>query len=173
LPANINNDFARPEQVSQKRSRSTEEIWADALSQPEPAGDSHPADDAGVLQADTVKRRRMHLAILARSDGFAARAGSQNTSFARPNSDSKNQKWRSNAETAILLADDIQGVEYADTVYPTQEGICVQRIYLMDNSKKRVLVVATSEALKIRISRQRWTRKLRHFARTIAWRKFL
>jgi hypothetical protein len=34
FPANINNDFARPEHVSQKRSRSTEEIWADALSEP-------------------------------------------------------------------------------------------------------------------------------------------
>jgi hypothetical protein len=34
LPANINNDFARPEHVSQKRSRSTDEIWADALSEP-------------------------------------------------------------------------------------------------------------------------------------------
>jgi hypothetical protein len=31
FPANINNDFARPEHVSQKRSRSTEEIWADAF----------------------------------------------------------------------------------------------------------------------------------------------
>jgi hypothetical protein len=39
------------------------------------------------------------------------------------------------AETATLLADDIQGIEYADTVYPTREGICVQRVYLMDNSK--------------------------------------
>jgi hypothetical protein len=38
LPANIKNDFARPEHVSQKRSRSTDEIWADALSEPEPAG---------------------------------------------------------------------------------------------------------------------------------------
>jgi hypothetical protein len=136
LPANINNDFARPEHVSQKRSRSTEEIWADASSEPEPAGDSPQADDAGVLEADAVKRRRMHLAILARSAGFAARAGSQNTSFARPNSDSKNQKSRSNAETATLLADDIQGIEYADTVYPTREAICAQRVYLKDNSKK-------------------------------------
>jgi hypothetical protein len=148
LPANINYDFARPEHVSQKRSRSTDEIWADALSEPEPAGDSPPADDAGMLQADAAKRRRMHLALLARSAGFAARAGSQKTSSARPNSDSKKQKRRSNAETATLLADDIQGIEYADTVYPTREGICVQRVYLMDNSKKRVFVVAASEALK-------------------------
>jgi hypothetical protein len=119
LPANINNDFADPEHVSQKRPRSTEEIWADALLEPEPAGDSPPADNAGVLQADAKMRRRMHLALLARSAGFASRAGSQSTSFARPNSDSKNQKRRSNAETATLLADDIQGIKYADTVYPT------------------------------------------------------
>jgi hypothetical protein len=79
LPANINNDFARPEHVAQKRSRSTDEIWADALSEPEPAGDSPPTDDAGGLQADAAKRRRMHLALLARSAGFAARVGSQNT----------------------------------------------------------------------------------------------
>jgi hypothetical protein len=75
FPANINNNFARPELVSQKRSRSTKEIWADALSEPEPAGDSPPADDAGVLQADAVKRQRMHLAILARSAGFVHEPG--------------------------------------------------------------------------------------------------
>jgi hypothetical protein len=84
------------------------------LSEPEPAGDSPPADESGVLQADAANRRRMHLALLARSAGFSARAGSQNTSFARPNSDSKNQKRRSKAETATFLADDIQGIEYAD-----------------------------------------------------------
>jgi hypothetical protein len=130
-----------------KRSRSNDEIWADALSEPEPGEDSPPADDAGLLQADAGKRRIMYLALLARSPGFSARAGSQNTSFARPNSDSKNQKMPSIAETATLLADDIQGIEYADTVYPTREAICAQRVYLKDNSKKRVLVVAASEAL--------------------------
>jgi hypothetical protein len=90
----------------------------------------------------------MHLALLAHSAGFAARAGSQNTSFARQNSDSKNQKRCRKAETATLLAGDIQVIEYADTVYATREGICVQRVYLMDNSKKRVLVVAAYQALK-------------------------
>jgi hypothetical protein len=143
------------------------QIWANALSEPEPAGDSPPADDAGVLQADAAKRQRMHLTLLARLAGFAARTGSPNTSFARPNFDPKNEKTRNNAETATILADDIQGIEYADKVYPTREGICVQRVYLMDNSKKRVLVIAASAALKDPFFKA-GTRKLRHFARTIA-----
>jgi hypothetical protein len=118
------------------------------LSEPEPAGDAPPADDASVLQANAAKRRRILLEMLARSAGVAARAHSQNSVFARPDPDSKKQKRRRDAETATLIADDLQGIEYADIVYPTREGVCVQRVYLMDDSRKTFLVVAASEALK-------------------------
>jgi hypothetical protein len=83
---NTDNDFVRPEHVSQKRSRLTNEFPLDALPEPEPAGDAPLADDVSVLQEDAAKRRRMHLAFLARWAGFSARAGSQNTGFARPGS---------------------------------------------------------------------------------------
>jgi hypothetical protein len=146
--ANIDNDFVRLEHVSQKRARSTNEFSADAVSEPEPAGDAPPADDASVLQANAAKRRRMHLATLARSAGVAARARSQNSVFARPDPDSKKQTRRRDAETATLLADDLPGIEYADIAFPTREGVCLQRVYLMDNSRTRFLVVAASEAFK-------------------------
>jgi hypothetical protein len=110
----------------------TNEFPVDALPGPEPAGDAPLADDVSVLQEDAAKRRRMHLAFLARWAGFSARAGSQNTGFARPDPDSKNKKRRSNAKTATLLADYIQGIEYADTFFPTRDGVCAQRVHLMD-----------------------------------------
>jgi hypothetical protein len=78
-----------------------------------------------VLQADAAKRRRMHFVFLARSAGFAVRAGSQKTVFARPDPDSKNQKRRSDAEISTLLADGIQGIECAEGVYPIREGLRV------------------------------------------------
>jgi hypothetical protein len=40
---------------------------------------------------------------------------------------------------ATLLADDMQGIEYAGTDYPTREGVRVQRVYLMDDSKRGLL----------------------------------
>jgi hypothetical protein len=88
----------------------------------------------------------MHLATLARSAGFAARAGSQNILFARPNPDLKNQKRRSDAELPHYLLRTPK--VYMLSQFITQEGICLQRVYLMENSEKRVLVVAASEALK-------------------------
>jgi hypothetical protein len=122
--------------MCRKSERSTNEFSADALSEPEPAGDAPPADDASVLEANAAKPRRIHLAMLTRSAWVAARARSQNSVFARPDPDSKKQKRRGDAETATLLADDLQGIEYADTFYPTREGVCVQRVYLMNDSKQ-------------------------------------
>jgi hypothetical protein len=55
---------------------------------------------------------------------------------------------RSDAEISTLLADGIQGIECAEGVYPIREGLRVQRVYLMDDSKWRALVAAASEALK-------------------------
>jgi hypothetical protein len=100
--ANTGNDVIRPEHMSQKRASSTNEFSANGLSEPEPAADAPPADDASVLHADATKRRRMHLVILAHSAGCASRAGSQNTAFSGPDH-SKNQKGLSDAETAHYL----------------------------------------------------------------------